>query len=149
MRSLAALLAEGAPLHGITITLDHTSYNWSDTSILRQAVRDMDKDALTAGSTEGGLFEYESDEDIAANLKTLHAETPDEFFMVGSIFRDERITVLMKRMAAMPFLLRELEPFRDMVCQAGWNVDFTVENNPVYRIMRLRKAPVRAKENAS
>ena len=98
-----------------------------------------DGGSLAIGSSEGGLFEYASDGEIAANLATLHAETPEDFAMVGTAFRDERISWVMKNMGGMSFQPRTLESLEELVDGAGWKVTRAIEGNPVYHVFSLGK----------
>ena len=98
-----------------------------------------DGGSLAIGSSEGGLFEYASDGEIAANLATLHTETPEDFAMVGTAFRDERISWVMKNMGGMSFQPRTLESLEKLVDGAGWKVTRAIEGNPVYHVFSLGK----------
>jgi hypothetical protein len=139
-RSLAALLAEEAPLHGLDASLEHVVYKWSDPSALRRVLAEVDVGAtVVAASSEGALFEYGSDAEILANLSELHESTPSETFMVGSLFRDEPVSWCMKRMSGMSFLPRNMALFQEMVAGAGWDVASMVDGNPIYEIVCLRK----------
>jgi hypothetical protein len=139
-RALAALLAPGAPLDSLSVTLDHVAYDWSDTSVLADALATpAASDAIAVGSSEGGLFEYGSEPEIAANLWALRQATPDDFAIVGTMFRDARVGRIMKDMSPLGFILRDMEPFTALVGDAGWRVDRTVDDNPVYHVFRLRK----------
>jgi hypothetical protein len=72
--ALAALKAEGAPLHGLDIAFDHRSYSWDRPSDLEALVRSLGPDAaVIAVSSEGALFEYGTDQAIIANLTALRA----------------------------------------------------------------------------
>ncbi len=71
-RALEALRAPGAPLHDLDITLIHTKYDWLDVFPLRELLKEIHHEhAIVAASSEGGLFEYGTDTEIIANLKTL------------------------------------------------------------------------------
>ncbi|AMN42225.1 hypothetical protein [Rhodoplanes sp. Z2-YC6860] len=68
--ALVALQAPGAPLHGLDIAFTHRPYDWNDTAALRSLLEDM-RGAVVAASSEGGLFEYGSDDAIVTNLTSL------------------------------------------------------------------------------
>ncbi|HTP02447.1 MAG TPA: hypothetical protein VMJ64_13825 [Anaerolineales bacterium] len=132
-RALAALLEEGAPLHGLDVVFEHTPYDWSQPGTLKNALGDLGRaDALVAGSSEGGLFEYGTDDEISTNLSALGSALPKDFFLVGSLFRNERLTRAMKRMASMDYRLRDEAPFRELMDRSGWCVERTWMGNPVY-----------------
>jgi hypothetical protein len=139
-RAQAALLADGAPLAGLPATFHYVPYDWSDATRLADALEGLATcEVVAVGSSEGGLFEYASDAEIAANLRALVGATPDEFTIVGSMFRDARVGRIMKGMSPLTFILRDMKPFAALAADAGWTVDQTVDDNPVYHIFRLRK----------
>ena len=80
--ALAALQADGQPLHGIDIAFQHRPYDWNDTAALR-ALLDHTRGAVVAASSEGGLFEYGSDDAIVANLTALRDSGVE--FVAGSV----------------------------------------------------------------
>jgi hypothetical protein len=70
--ALAALKQPGGPLHGIDVEFEHQAYDWNVTDVLAQlAARLTAQGAIVAASSEGGLFEYGTDEAIVANLTAL------------------------------------------------------------------------------
>ena len=75
-RALAALQSEGGPLHGLDIGFDHINYNWSKPDTLRDYLKSLDGQDIFAASSEGALFEYGSDDEVAGNLQALFDATP-------------------------------------------------------------------------
>ncbi len=147
-RALNALVMDGAPLAGLQATFEHFDYDWSDPSALRGLVGESGcggradegvGESVVIGSSEGGLFEYGSDQEIAGNLAVLHSETPEDFVMVGTAFRDERVSWVMKKMGGMSFQPRTMESLEELVGRAGWEVARAVEGNPVYHVFNLGK----------
>jgi len=140
MRALAALRAEGAPLSGLDIACRYIRYEWADPEQLRQALEDLQAvDAACGVSSEGGLFEYGSDAEIAANLEALYAGTAPDATVVGSVTRDGepvRASQGATRLAARP---RTIEGFRHLVEPAGWIVDEVIERPFSYHV-RLAKS---------
>jgi hypothetical protein len=88
-RALEALQSEGAPLHGIAVESRFVEYDWSDATRMQAIWRDIPGVVVVAGSSEGGMFEYGSEEQILANLKALHECSPHDFVMSGSVLHDE------------------------------------------------------------
>jgi hypothetical protein len=132
-RALAALRAQGAPLSGVTAHLEATEYDWADTSRLRAVLDSIEPGSVLAGSSEGGLFDYGSDEQIVANLAALHDGTPADFVMVGSVVRDLntldprlRPTALSNARPNIRYL--GLEAFRTLVGRAGWVVGSVIDS---------------------
>ena len=143
-RAAAALLGEGGPLHGLALPFEHIAYNWGDASGLSRVLDRLEPDAVVAGSTEGALFDYGSDEEIVANLTALRGVTPDDFVMVGSVVRDEksldprmRGAVAMADRPAIRYL--GLDAFRSLALAAGWAVDRSLES-VAHHVVSLRKA---------
>jgi hypothetical protein len=125
--ALAALLAEGAPLHGTRIAFRHIRYDWSQASALEPVLGEARaQGALVIGCSEGGLFEYGSDDEIESNLKLLRA-AQEVLAVVGSVTRaDEPIRQLhaTSRAATRP---RGLPVFRELARKAGWNIARVIE----------------------
>ena len=71
-RALRALTAHGGALHGLEIQFQHHPYDWSDTAPLARLLDGLAaRGAIIATSSEGGLFEYGSDDVVVANLTAL------------------------------------------------------------------------------
>jgi hypothetical protein len=123
VRALAALSAPGAPLHDVRASLHPVRYDWTDTRSLR-AVLDEARTAgaIAAGSSEGGLFEYGSDEEIAANLECLRDAAPDGFVMVGSVTRADAATRRLLETSRAALRPRGLDVFGALVARAGWTI---------------------------
>jgi hypothetical protein len=143
-RALDAVRAPGNGLAALEATLERVSYDWSRPEALRPLLADLPRDAITAGSTEGGLFDYGSDEDITGNLRVLHEATPRDFTMVGSVIRDIgsldarlRATTTMKNRPAVRWL--GLTAFDALAKQAGWTIVRTVDS-VAHHVVALRKA---------
>jgi hypothetical protein len=143
-RAVEALRQEGAPLAGLDVSLEATSYDWEKPDSLREVIGGLEHKAVMAGSTEGGLFDYGSDEVIAANLKALHNSTPPDFVMVGSLVQDRETLDPRLRMAP-DFKNRPnirflgLDAFGRLGGQAGWVIETSV-STLVHHAVRLRKA---------
>lgn len=137
-RALAALLSDTGPLAHIDVAFDATRYDWNASSELRAALAGT-RGEVVAGSSEGGLFEYAPDDVIVANLEALLEGTPDDFFFVGSVVRDEEVNRLQNRYSKTPLRLFDPEAFQALVRRAGWVVDRAIDT-PVYRIVVLKKS---------
>ena len=141
LRAMTALLVEGAPLHGIELTFTHVRYDWAHVSELQKAIAAIDLSDAVIGSSEGGLLEYGSDEVIVENLTVLREGTPAGFVMVGSIVRDVAIARWIQTTSKMSLRTFELENFRILVGKAGWVIGHVLEDNPLYQVVSLEKAP--------
>jgi hypothetical protein len=86
--ALAAFRAEGRPLAGLEITFQHLPYDWNQSAPLKKLLVDLTTSpAIIAASSEGGLFEYGSDDAIIANLQALHAGGVR--LVAGSVTKDD------------------------------------------------------------
>jgi hypothetical protein len=124
-RALAALSAAGAPLAGLAVELRHTPYDWARAADLGP-VLDQTRagGAVVAAASEGGLFEYGSDEAIVANLKALHGGAR---FVAGSVTRAGPLIQRLRLDSHAATRPRGLDVFRALVGPAGWTVARAVE----------------------
>jgi hypothetical protein len=142
--AVQALLAEGAPLHGLSVAFHDHPYDWADPAALRRLVADLRLDtAVAACSSEGGLFEYASDEQIVANLDALHAATAPDFFVTGPVVRDAatldprlRASEHVPGRPAIRYL--GLDAFTALASQAGWRLAGTLDG-PMHQVVKLVK----------
>jgi hypothetical protein len=77
-------------------------------------------------SSEGGLFEYGADEEIAANLSAVHELTPLDTIVVGSACRESESTRAHAGIGA-TLRPRTREAFRELVEKSGWRVETLIE----------------------
>jgi len=143
-RALDALRAPGAALDGLDVVLERIPYDWSRPEGLRPALARLSDGAIAAGSTEGGLFDYGSDDAIRANLSILREGTPADFTMVGSVVRDLgtldarlHVTATMKPRPAIRWL--GLTAFEALANEAGWKVVRTLDST-AHHVVALQKA---------
>jgi hypothetical protein len=139
-RAIEALCAAGGPLGGLKVRFRHFSYAWSDAGRLRKLLRDLEAgDAACGISSEGGLFEYGSDEEIVSNLRALDAETPRDAVVVGSVTRDGgpvRASLVASRVLTRP---RRIEGFRSLCEQGGWKVEEAIERPFSYNVRLVKR----------
>jgi hypothetical protein len=142
-RALASLLTEGAPLHGLQISFQHTPYEWSNPAQLRSLVEAFgDGRNIVAASSEGALFEYGSDEVIAGNLEALNAVTPADAVVVGSVTRADELGLAVNgasRGARAALQFRGLEAFTALARRAGWKLSKVIDR-PLSHDILLEKA---------
>jgi hypothetical protein len=122
-RALTSLMKDNGPLHGLDIRFNHVKYDWTDPEVMRELVNSFeDEEVVVATSTEGGLFEYGSDEEITTNLRTLHEMTPAEAIVAGTVTRADDIGRVMNSASQAAIKLRGLDAFTALVHQAGWKI---------------------------
>jgi hypothetical protein len=138
-RAVTALTAPGGRLAGLGIDFKALKYDWRAADALADVLEQLHaKDAVCAISSEGGLFEYGSDEEIVANLRTLYDGTPLDAIVTGSVTRDDepaQLAYAIGRPATRP---RKLEAFRRLVRKAGW-IDDQAIGRPFSYNVRLVK----------
>jgi hypothetical protein len=117
--ALAALSAEGQPLAGLDVAFTHQSFDWNAPAPLADILgRAAAQGAIIAASSEGGLFEYGSDDAIVANLKALHDGGAKA--VVGSVTNADpvrRRSVIGSRFKLLP---RGLDGFRPLAERGGF-----------------------------
>ncbi|MGN6570218.1 MAG: hypothetical protein ACTHLO_02260 [Pseudolabrys sp.] len=117
--ALAALTAEGAPLAGLDIAFDHRSYDWNDTAVLAELLRETGG-AIVGASSEGGLFEYGNDTAVVANLTALKAGNARA--VTGSVTGNterHRRNITVSRFKLHP---RGLEGFAPLAARGGFTL---------------------------
>jgi len=119
--ALAALMADGAPLAGLDVAFRHRHYDWNETASLAALLRDLNASgAVVAASSEGGLFEYGSDDAIVANLTALRvANVRVVAGSVTSADQAHRRNVAVSRFKLHP---RGLDGFRPLAERGGWRI---------------------------
>lgn len=83
-RCLDVLKLPGERFHGLDITIRAVQYNWSKPEQLLPLLLER-SEWLQICSSEGGLFEYGSDEDIIQNLNQLYTYSGNDTRVVGSL----------------------------------------------------------------
>jgi hypothetical protein len=139
-RALFALQAEGAPLHGLDVRLEHVPYDWSRAAeTLPALLADrVPPDTIVAVSSEGGLFEYGSDDPIVANLQVLREHTPEETIVVGSVTRGDGPATHLDPPSGIVLVPRSVRQFETLAHRAGWTAARWIER-PFSRQVSLRK----------
>ncbi len=124
-RALAALREEGGALHGVDVALTHAPYDWKVPEALPRILGDFDD--ITIGSSEGGLFEYGTDDAIVSNLQILRETTDSSFVMVGSVTRADAATELLIATGSAALVPRGLDKFRALAQRSGWEISKVIE----------------------
>ncbi|HWA88202.1 MAG TPA: hypothetical protein VG710_18385 [Opitutus sp.] len=126
-RALEALKQGGGPLSGVDIELIHVACNWDDAPALRAPLAALPVGAIFAASSEGGLFNYGSDEAIRSNLQVLREALPPDTSVVGSLSPPETFADDVPVEQRVAIRVRPLAPFRQLVATAGWRVERSLE----------------------
>ena len=120
-RALLALSAAGAPLHGREVQFQHHRYDWNDPAPLARLAADLAaQGAILAASSEGGLFEYGTDDAVVANLSALaRAGVP---IIAGSITSASDARKRMIAQTSFRFFARGLEGFAPLAARGGYAI---------------------------
>src|SRR5580692_6122165 len=139
VRAVASLRTLGAPLSGLDIAARYLSYQWSDAEGLRMALEGLNAGDVACGvSSEGGLFEYGSDEEIVSNLRVVHAGTAADAIVVGSVTREGgvvRASLIANRVTTRP---RTIEAFRVLAKRGGWRVEKVLDRPFSYNVRLVK-----------
>ena len=120
-RALAALTAPGGPLQGHEVQFRHHPYDWNDTAPLARLLADLaGRGAIVAASSEGGLFEYGTDDAVVANLTALaRAGVP---IVAGSVTSSSEVRKRMIAQTRFRLFARGLEGFAPLAERGGYAI---------------------------
>jgi hypothetical protein len=120
-RALLALTAPEGPLHGLEIEFQHHAYDWNDTAPLARLLAGLAVDrAIIAASSEGGLFEYGTDEAVVTNLAALgRAGVP---IVAGSVTSSSTLRKRMIAQTSFRLFARGLEGFAPLAERSGYAI---------------------------
>jgi hypothetical protein len=120
-RALLALTAPVGPLHGLEVQFQHHAYDWNDTAPLARLLAGLAAHgAIIAASSEGGLFEYGTDDAVVANLTTLaRAGVP---IVAGSVTSSSGERKRMIAQTRFRLFARGLEGFAPLAERSGYAI---------------------------
>jgi hypothetical protein len=125
--ALQSMSQNGGPLTGLSCSFRHIRYNWANANDLQRLLRELQSfDALVVCSSEGGLFEYGSDDEILSNLRTLRG-SKSVYAVVGSVTRADEATRLLHQTGGAAVRPRGLPVFTALAQKAGWNLARAIE----------------------
>ncbi|HUX22698.1 MAG TPA: hypothetical protein VMW69_15795 [Spirochaetia bacterium] len=121
--ALEELRKAGAPLAEIAASAAHVAYDWSNTEQLGTTLDEVEgNDGVAVCSSEGGLLDYGSDEEITANLRALGRLSEDRRSFIGTISRVDGFRNRINADSGAALNLRNLEDFTAHTEAAGWRV---------------------------
>jgi hypothetical protein len=140
---ITELKAAGGRFHGLDISFRHIQYDWNNPVILEKVLKER-KEWLMSCSSEGGLFEYCSDEVIEKNLDTLFNSSNSELIITGSLLHDIEnvdagIIASLKISTNIKPRFLGLDGLKTN-CKDNWVIDNIISENPRYLIFGLKKA---------
>jgi hypothetical protein len=123
--ALEALSETGGLLQGLDIRWRYVPYNWGETKTQTEAVNEAERaNAIVICTSEGGLFEYGSDDEIAANLIALRNGCQA---VIGSVTRNDKTIAKLKQASSAATRPRGLAVFRELARKSGWEVTRSIE----------------------
>jgi hypothetical protein len=139
---ISELKKPGQRFHGIDISLSHIHYDWANTDTLASLISER-KGWIQFCSSEGGIFEYCSDEVIMRNLDTLYRNSSVNI-VSGSLLHD--IDSIDAGIIASLKILTGIKPrFLGIdglkrVCENKWAINSLIKGNPRYLVFSLARS---------
>lgn len=142
-RCIKALKAPGARFQELDISFRHIHYDWNNTQKLEELLAER-KGWLQICSSEGGLFEYGSDDLIIQNLKTIYDNSADDTIVTGTLLHDIEtvdagIIAALKISTTIKPRFLGLTGLKSIIENHNWKLGRIIEGNPRYLIFSLRK----------
>jgi hypothetical protein len=142
-RCITSLKAPSGRFSGLDVSFRHINYDWNVTEKLEKLLSER-KEWLQICSSEGGLFEYCSDEVINQNLSILCKNSDEDIIIAGSLLHDIKtvdagIIAALKISTAIKPRFLGIEGLRNIIENNKLNIDSVIEGNPRYLIFALRK----------
>lgn len=141
-RCVESLKSEGSYFRDLNISFNYINYNWNDQTILTEFLRSR-KEWIKICSSEGGLFEYASDEDIIQNLTVLYDNLQDDMKIAGSLIRDvnsvDRGILASMKITSIKARLLGIDGLKKILEKTKWSIESVLENNPRYLTFTLKK----------
>lgn len=140
---IAALKAPGGRFYNMDVSFNHIHYDWNNTQKLKELLSER-KEWLQICSSEGGLFEYCSDEVIVQNLKTIHDNSVRDIIIAGSLMHnietiDRGAIAALKISKSIKPRFLGLDGLKSIIEKNKWNLSSIIEGNPRYLIFKLDK----------
>jgi len=121
--ALAALQADGRPLHGLDAAWQRHDYDWNAPAALARLVRDLvGAGGVVAASSEGALFDYGSDDAIVGNLAALCADGAGARMVAGSVTPDDEMRRWMLAETRFRLIPRGLDGFAPVAARTQFSI---------------------------
>jgi hypothetical protein len=142
-RCIKALKTPGGRFSELNVSFRHIIYDWNNTDKLEKLLTDR-KEWLQICSSEGGLFEYCSDEVMIRNLSTLYNNSNEDIYIAGSLLHDIKsvdagIIAALKISKSIKPRFLGLDGLKSIIEKTRWKIDRLIEGNPRYLIFALTK----------
>lgn len=142
-RCITALKVPSGRFYDLNISFRHITYDWNNTEKLENLLTER-KEWVQICSSEGGLFEYCSDEVINRNLNILYNNSATDIIIAGSLLHDINavdagIIAALKISTAIKPRFLGIDGLRNIIEKNKWKVKTVTEGNPRYLIFSLQK----------
>lgn len=139
-RCAEALISETGVLNGIKLSCRHNSYNWRDVSGLGELLKRR-TEWVSIFSSEGGLFEYASEEDIVNNLRIISQNVRNGTSFSGSVVKDpfnvDPVFSETLDLTTIKPVQYGMEGLKMLAEKSGWSIFNISDINPRYIIFSL------------
>jgi hypothetical protein len=142
-RSITALKASNGRFNELNISCRHIHYDWNNTDKLAELLSER-KEWLQICASEGGLFEYCSDEVIIRNLTTIYNKSAEDIIIAGTLLHDINtvdagIIAALKISTTIKPRFLGINGLKSIIEHNKWKVNSIIEGNPRYLIFALKK----------
>jgi len=142
-KCITALKAPGGRFNDLNISFRHIHYDWNNTGKIEELLSER-KEWLQICSSEGGLYEYCSDEVIIQNLNTIYNKSADDIIIVGSLLHDIKtvdagIIAALKISTTIKPRFLGLDGLKSIIEITKLKLDTAIAGNPRYLIFSLKK----------
>ncbi len=142
-RCITALKEPGGRFNELDITFRHIRYDWNRVDALTELLSER-KGCVQLFSSEGGLFEYCSDEVIIRNLNAIYGYSEKEAIIIGTLMHDIQeidagMKASMKIIATIKPRLLGRNGLKSITENNKWSIESIIEGNPRYLIFSLEK----------
>jgi hypothetical protein len=140
---ISVLKSQAGQFNNLNISFRHIQYDWNNTSLLNKLLSER-KEWLLVCSSEGGIFEYCSDEVIDKTLDTLFNNSNSEIILTGSLLHDIEnvdagIIASLKISTNIKPRFLGLDGLKN-ICRKYWTIESIIERNPRYLVFCLKKS---------
>ena len=140
---ITALKLPGNKFSELDISCRHIHYDWNNTQELYELLSER-KEWLQICSSEGGLFEYCSDDVIIQNLNILFNNSSEDIIIAGSLLHDIEtvdagIIAALKISTSIKPRFLGVNGLKKIIENNKWKLNKTIEGNPRYLVFSLKK----------
>jgi len=142
-RCIEALKMSGGKFHNLNISFSHIHYDWNYTKELGELLLSR-KDWIQLCSSEGGIFEYCSNNVIIQNLNTIYNNSSQDVIITGTLLHEiEKVDAGIKEALKISTKIKPrflgLTELQNILRENNWNLCNIIEGNPRYLIFTLNK----------